>query len=278
LAKFISIFLKLAGIKQIMKILEQLKLPETRQIEDLDDIRTTILHGEILQNKGFLEKLYLDFYRILKNSINTDVKNRIKIIELGSGGGFIKNVIPGTITSDVLQIPSVDLVFSAEQMPFEDQSVDSFVMIDVLHHLCDVESFFREVVRCLKPGGVVSMIEPANTIWGRFIYQHFHPATFDPKAEWKFESKGPLSTANGALPWIVFHRDNNIFTKKFPELEIIKTRFHTPLRYLISGGFTLRQLAPTWSYTIVKWLEFLLWPFNRWIGPFETIIVEKRIQ
>lgn len=259
-------------------LLKRLRLPETDAIDDLDNVRSTLLHAEILQNKGFLKKLYTDFYHILKDSIPSDDHADRKIVELGSGGGFIKDVIPNVLTSDVLEIPSLDLVFSATEMPFENVSIDSLVMIDVLHHIPDVRKFFQEVVRCLKPGGTVAMIEPANTLWGRLIYQNFHHEAFDPKARWTFESKGPLSTANGALPWIIFHRDRNEFINQFPELEIIKTQFHTPLRYLISGGFTLRQLAPSWSYFLVKGFEFLLWPLNRWLGMFETIVLKKYLQ
>jgi hypothetical protein len=46
-------------------------------------------------------------------------------IELGSGSGFIKDVIPSVITSEILEIPSVDMIVSAMEMPFEDQSVDA---------------------------------------------------------------------------------------------------------------------------------------------------------
>ena len=201
-----------------MKLLDRLTLPATREIENLDDTSATVLHAEIIQQKRFLKKLYFDFYRRLKLSINNDILDQGKIIELGSGGGFIKDVIPNALTSEVLHIPSVDLIFSATLMPFEDASVDAIVMIDVLHHIADVKAFFREAVRCLKPGGRVAMIEPANTVWGRFIYQNFHHEAFDPKAEWAFESQGPLSTANGALPWIVFHRDREVFEKEFPKL------------------------------------------------------------
>ena len=40
------------------------------------------------------------------------------ILELGSGGGFLKEMYPAIITSDVLQLPSVDKVFSATANAF----------------------------------------------------------------------------------------------------------------------------------------------------------------
>ena len=38
-------------------------------------------------------------------------------IELGSGGGFLKEVINDVITSDVLELPDVDKVFFGEKIP-----------------------------------------------------------------------------------------------------------------------------------------------------------------
>jgi SAM-dependent methyltransferase len=256
-----------------MGLLDKLKLPEMNRGISLDDAAATVLHAEILQSKGFLKRLYTDFYHILQEAVGpTEDK---AIVELGSGGGFIKDLLPNAITSDILPLPSVDKVFSACQIPFEAQTLDAIVMIDVLHHIPDVRAFFRECVRCLKPGGRVAMIEPANTCWSRFVYARFHHEGFDPKAAWEFASEGPLSSANGALPWIIFHRDRTIFEKEFPRLSILYANAHTPLRYLLSGGFTLRQLVPSWSYPVIKGLEFLLSPLNSQIGLFQTIILSK---
>lgn len=256
-----------------MSILNRLKLSEVSGSENLNDLELSKLHLEIIKKKGFLKKIYLDFYSQLADSVKY-AENQ-SILELGSGGGFIKEVYPDIITSDVLELPTVDKIFSACQMPFEDGSLDAIMMIDVLHHIPDVRAFFREATRCLKPGGRMAMIEPANTLWARFIYQHFHHEDFDPKAEWEFPSSGPLSTANGALPWIVFHRDRAIFQQEFPKLKILTCQCHTPLRYLISGGLTLKQLVPSWCYSAIKGLEFCLTPLNRLIGMFQTIVLER---
>ncbi len=110
-----------------MKTIDWLKLPETMGIEDLDDPATTLLHAEIIQKKPFLKKLYIDFYRQFEKAVS-DSKNKV-LVELGSGGGFIKEVINNVITSDVLELPNVDKVFSALDMPFEEASVDAFFYV-----------------------------------------------------------------------------------------------------------------------------------------------------
>ena len=256
-----------------MKVIEWLKLSETRGIEDLDDPAVTLLHGEIIQKKPFLKKLYIDFYKQFQKTV-PDSENKI-LIELGSGGGFIKEVIRNVLTSDILELPKVDKVFSAVEMPFEKASVDAFFMIDVLHHIADPRAFFKETLRCLKIGGRTIMIEPANTLWSRFIYKNFHHELFYTQAKWEMQEAGPLSHGNGALPWIIFSRDRRIFESEFPSLRIVRMWNHTPLRYLISGGLTLRQLVPSFTYPAIKAVEYTLSPVNNLLGMFQTIELEK---
>jgi len=258
-----------------MKIIEWLKLPEVRGIENLDDPAVTLLHGRIIQKKPFLKRVYIDFYKQLQRAVS-DPQKKI-LVELGSGGGFIKDVNSNVITSDILELPNVDKVFSAIDMPFEQAGVDAFFMVDVLHHITDPRRFFKEALRCLKVGGKIVMIEPANTCWSRFIYKNFHHEPFDMRTGWEAacSGQGPLSQGNGALPWIIFTRDRKIFEKEFPSLRIVRTRNHTPLRYLLSGGLTLRQLAPSFTYPAIKAIEYVLSPMDNLLGMFQTIELEK---
>ncbi len=257
-----------------MGALDFLKLPETRCISSLDDPSVTLLHSKILEKKKFLRRLYAEFYNDIAGRMPQG-GSRV-IVELGSGGGFIKELIPDAITSDILKLPNVDKVFSACEMPFEEKSVDAIVMIDVLHHISEPGRFFDEAGRCLKDGGRIVMIEPANTAWSRFIYKRFHHELFDPQADWGHDQSGPLSGANGALPWIIFWRDRGRFDKEHPQLSVESTRLHTPFAYLLSGGFTLRQLVPSFCYPLVRGIEHILSPMNRWIGMFATIELVKR--
>ena len=257
-----------------MKIVEWLRLPETKNISDLDAPSTTLLHAKIIRRKAFLRGLYADFYNRFKKSITGNAESKV-FVELGSGGGFIKDVIPEAITSDIKDLPDVDKHFSALDMPFGDSTVDAFFMIDVLHHLNDTAAFLKEINRCLKTGGRVVMIEPANTPWSRFIYRNFHHEPFDPAGGWGFEKTGPLSSANGAIPWIVFYRDRRRFEREFPSLKILELKPHTPFRYLVSGGVSMRQLLPVFTYSAIKGLEAVLSPFNRFLGIFLTIELEK---
>jgi SAM-dependent methyltransferase len=256
-----------------MKIPKWLRLSETRDVEQLDDPAATMLHAEIIKKKPFLRQLYFDFYREFEKAVAPTFGK--VLIEVGSGAGFIKEVIPDVITSDLLDLPNVDRVFSAVDMPFENESIDAFFMFNVLHHIADPAEFFTEAARCLKHAGKIIMIEPANTLWSRFVYRNFHHEFFDTRADWKLSDTKPLSCANSAIAWIIFSRDREVFEKRFPGLKIIGIQNHTPLRYLLSGGFTLRQLVPSCVYPLVKVLEYALSPFNNLAGMFETVELQK---
>ena len=240
----------------------------------LDSPERTVLHREIILSKPFLVKLYKEWYQNFLNVIPELPEG--KMIELGSGGGFLKDLNKDIICSDILPLPTNDMTFSALDMPFKDGELSAIFMIDTFHHIPDSEQFLKEANRCLAPGGRIVMVEPANSAWGRFIYRNFHHEPFEPKGGWTIPSSGPMSDANGALPWIVFERDRAEFEKKFPQLEIVKIKYHTPMRYLLSGGVSFKPLVPKFSFGIIKACEKMALGMSRQLSMFMTIDVRKK--
>lgn len=257
-------------------MLKYLKLPEALKIQNLDAAENIHILRSIIRRKPVLYNTYCSFYREILSKIK-NIPLDGEVIELGSGASFIKKFAPYVITSDILPYDNIDRVFSALHMPMKDCSVSAFIMVDVLHHIKDSRKFFSEMKRCLKDGGKIVMIEPANTLFSKFIYTKFHHEPFDTKGGWGFEEGGPLTGANMAIPWIIFERDTTIFKSEFPELKICSVRLHTPFRYLLSGGLSLRQLVPSWSYTIINLAEWLLLPLNLYLSLFMTIELKKEI-
>lgn len=255
-------------------LLAPLRLPDLLQVKSLDDPDNILLLRRIIQRKPFLRKTYRSFYRDLLHK-SASASPGGEVIELGSGASFLKKLAPQIVTSDVLPYEGVDRVFSALEMPMATDSVSAFLMIDVLHHLKDSRQFFREALRCLQLGGKIVMIEPANTFWSRLIYQNFHHEPFEVRGDWGFELGGPLSGANMAIPWIIFCRDAQQFAREFPQFRVCSITVHTPLRYLLSGGLSLKQLLPSFSYPLIQILEWLLTPLNQYLGLFMTIELEK---
>ena len=120
------------------------------------------------------------------------------------------------------------------------------------------------------------MIEPWATTWSKFIYTRLHHEPFQMDvAEWEFPSSGPLSSANGALPWIIFERDRAHFEREFPEWTIQAVELLMPFRYLVSGGVSMRSLMPGWSFGVWWLLERGLTPWLPQLAMFALITLRR---
>ena len=247
--------------------------PLTRAL-DIDDPATTVLRRSIVHRKPFLKRIYEEWYRAIANCL-PDVPG--SVLELGSGAGFLADYVPGLITSEVFYCPNVRLVLDGQSLPIGSESLRGIAMINVLHHVPDTRAFLTEAARCLRPGGVIAMIEPWVSPWSHLIYTGLHHEPFETDVrDWRHSSSGPLSGANGALPYIVFKRDQAIFASEFQNLEISTIQPFMPFRYLVSGGVSMRALMPAFTFLIWTRLE-------RWMKPqmddwamFALLAVTKR--
>ena len=170
------------------------------------------------------------------------------ILELGSGAGFAREVVPHLITSDTLAYAGLDLVLDAQRLPFVTGALRTIVMFNVFHHIPDVGALLAECERVLRPGGRVLIVDEHPGVFGAPILRYVHHEPYMPDAGWTFQSTGPLSGANGALCWIVFRRDRKEFERRFPCLSIERYQPHTPLRYWLSGGLKPWTLLPRALY------------------------------
>lgn len=211
----------------------------------------------LIEERPLLKQCYDVWYTQLINDARS-VPTKGLLLELGSGGSCLKNVEPAFITSDV--VPGVaERVIDGCDLPFEDSTLQAIALTHVLHHIPDVEAFFREARRTLVPGGVITMIEVAHTPFARFFFRNFHPEPYeDSRVEWSFGQQDSMMDSNQALSWMVFVRDRNHFEKLFPNLVIEKFTFTPWFTYLISGGVTKKDLIPHFLVPLLVSVEWLL--------------------
>jgi SAM-dependent methyltransferase len=252
---------------------ELLSHPLTKGL-DIDDPRTTNLRKRIILEKPFLRQLYEEWYHLIASKLPL---NKGGILELGAGAGFMEDMVPHLVKSEIFYCEGIHAVLDALKMPFADRSLTGIVMTDVLHHLPDVKKFFSESSRCLDVGGKIVMIEPWVTPWSKLVYTRLHHEPFKVEAEeWKFPAAGPLSGANGALPWIIFQRDREQFEAEFPDLIINDIKLIMPFSYLLSGGVSMRNLAPGWGYKAWRGFEEIIKPCNKQMAMFACIDITRK--
>jgi SAM-dependent methyltransferase len=212
------------------------------QLDDcnrLEDIRARI------HRKKSLFKLYKHFYQKYLECLDRCEEKGI-VVELGSGGGFLKDTANCNVfATDILPYITVDIAMDATRMPFGNNTVKSFFLLNTLHHIPNPKCLFNEIVRCLMHKGRVLIIDQYCGWLSSLIYKYLHHEPFDPFSKnWDFKTTGPLSGANGALCWIMFYRDRSLFEELYPSLKIVNSEPNTPLRYWLSGGLKPWNLLP----------------------------------
>ena len=241
---------------------------------DLDDPQLTITRREILKKKRFLHEIYEDWYTLIKSFVSDEDS---LILEIGSGAGFSEKIIPNVSKTDVLFLPSNHLVMSALDIPFSKKSLHTIFMVNVLHHIPAVDQFIDNVQRVLENKGRLIMIEPWMTPWCQWVHMKSNHESVDVNMNgWRFSTNGPLSGANAALPWIIFHRDKEFFKSKYPELKIVQIQPMMPFRYLLSGGMSSWLSFPVFSYPIIDFFENLFTKRMDSLGMFALIVLEKK--
>ena len=257
-----------------------LREPALRQLS-VDEVDFTVRHREILSRKPVLRGLFTDYYIQCRTLDDRHFGNTEGLrLEIGAGSSLMKETYPDVILSDIKSIPFIDLVAAADCLPFNDATIRVVYAINMFHHLPNVHDFFREMLRVLRPGGGIILVEPYYGVFARWLFRRLHESeTFDEKMPtWQYcREVGVMSDANQALSYIVFVRDRRKFEELYPELELCDMRPHTHLRYLCSGGLNYRTLVPHKFEGVLKLAEALFAPLNPWLSIQQTIVLRKII-
>jgi SAM-dependent methyltransferase len=255
------------------RLREALTYPELRDL-DLDGPEITIRRREIARRDPPTRYAFSLWYKTLAEAGKAAPQGLH--VEVGAGGGFLEEFIPGLIKTEVEKFPFTDIVCRAEEMPFADETVACLYMVNVLHHIEEPAAFFREAARVLCPGGRIVMIEPTVTPFSRLIYTYLHHEPFDPETpNWNLPPAGRLTGGNDAMPWIIFWRDRGRFEEQFSCFHIKEAYQHDCLVHFLSGGVTTRSFLPIVALQILAALEKGLFFLGPVFGLFQTVIVEK---
>jgi SAM-dependent methyltransferase len=239
----------------------------------IDDLR---VQDEAWRSRPIVRRLYGDWYRLVVSQLSAVDGSTV---ELGSGISRFIEHYPAAVATDIQPTPWVDEVVDAERLPYEDAEVANLVLIDVFHHLPSPARFFDSASRVLARRGRVVLLEPYCSQVSYFAYRRFHHERTDldapPFADDEHAATSPMA-ANQARATLVFFRNADEYTRRWPSLPIVDRRLLALLTYPLSGGFTRPKLVPDAAYRSLSLAERALSPLARLLAFRCLVVLEKR--
>ncbi len=235
-------------------------------------------HRRVWHEKGLLRRIYHRWYR----DILEYVPDRGTVLEIGGGGGNLKEFCPKLITSDYVFCPWLDINLDAHYLPFREASLGAVIAIDVLHHLQNPVVFLKEARRVLEPGGRLILLEPFISPWSWWVYRYLHPEDVDfsedvfllAGKEGAASDKDPFD-GNMAIATKLFRRESSRLAGMFPDFPVIDIRYSDFFLYPMSGGFEKPSLCPEFFVPAVCLAEKILQPLSRFLAYRMLAVMEK---
>jgi SAM-dependent methyltransferase len=207
-------------------------------------------------NKNLLfwyRELYRDQFRDFPNA------SALSILEIGSGTSPLKQFRSNVVTSDVLDLDYLDLVFDCHQIDnleaIKDNSFDVITLTNVLHHLKNPITFLNRAACKLKHGGKVIATEPFFSALSTLVFKCLHHEAVDfgitePELA---DVQGPLASANIALPWLIFLRKREWLRRLNDNYDLanLSVRPFSSLSYMVTGGISHRLPIPHLLYRML---------------------------
>lgn len=234
-------------------------------------------NSEYWNRKPLLRTLYGDFYRLIAKKLSNlpDAKK----VELGSGLGNIREVIPDCLRTDLFPNPWIDQVENAYRLSFADESVSDLILTDVFHHLRYPGTALKEFSRVLRKGGRVVMLEPCISALGLLVYGLLHDEPIAVMKEIEWEAPEDWSPENidyyagqGNATRIFV---GSGFRNKLNDWNKVETLRLSAIAYAASGGFSKPQLYPTAALPLIRKFEKLLDLFPALFATRLLVVLEK---
>jgi SAM-dependent methyltransferase len=253
------------------------------QTEEAKDRAATLRNRARLgANKNLLfwyRELYRDQFKDFPNPAE------LSILEIGSGTSPLKQSLSNVVTSDVLDLDYLDLVFDCHEIDrldaIRDNSLDVITLTNVLHHLKSPIAFLNRAASKLKSGGKVIATEPFFSLLSTVIFRYLHhePVDFRIPEPDLGDVQGPLSSANIALPWLIFFRRPEWLQRLNDHFDLTRffTRPFSAVSYMVTGGISHRMPVPGFLYRMLFRVDLALSRrFPSFCAAFFTVTLTRR--
>lgn len=211
------------------------------------------------QRKPILRRIYREFHEEIARHLS--VLQPPLVVELGSGIGNIKEVIPHALRTDLFPHPWLDQTENAYSLSFGDETVSDLILFDVFHHLHYPGTALKEFWRVLRPGGRVLVFDPFISLLGLVVYglMHKEPINWRQEIEWYAPAgwdpaQPDYYAAQGNATRVFFSRLTPTLLKNWT---LVTRKRYAAFSYVASGGYSGPQLYPDSLYPQVRALDGL---------------------
>ena len=228
--------------------------------------------------KPLLRRIYREFYEQIAGALRRDLDG--VTVEIGSGIGNLKSVLPEAIATDIFANPWLDQVENAYDLTFADATVANLILFDVWHHLEFPGTALAEFNRVLQKGGRLIIFDPAMGLLGRLVYGVFHHEPLGLKQEIRWSAPADFSpndmtyyAAQGNAQRVFLSDD---FAAELRDWRIVGRTSMPAIPYVASGGFSGPQLYPTIFHGPLRVLDRLASTVPSVFATRLLVVLEKR--
>jgi SAM-dependent methyltransferase len=127
-------------------------------------IKTQYLKEKKVSDGLTPERIYsghreLQTLKLLSQELGKTLNSPLTLLDLGCADKYLEPASK-SLGWSYIGLDYTDVDFEIEKLPVESNCVDVAVSLAVIEHLRDPENFIREVLRCLKPGGLIYLSTP----------------------------------------------------------------------------------------------------------------------
>lgn len=227
-------------------------------------------------SKPLLREIYNDFYKLISENVNKNVKGII--VEIGSGIGNIKSALKEAVTTDIFDNPWIDKVENAYRLSYKDGTISNLILFDVFHHLEFPGNALEEFYRVLNDKGRLIIFEPDNSLLGLIVYGIFHHEPTGLKNKITYTTDAEEKLINQKYYASEFNA-NRIFVKKEIDIglkwKVLKMRRIAGISYVFSGGYSKPAFYPKFLLGFMYFVDKILSQLPSLFSTRLLIVLEK---
>lgn len=183
------------------------------------------------------------YFSFLYEIVNQELETFDSILEVGAGAAISNIFVSRNIVrTDILPFNEFNVLGNCamERLPFKDSSFDAVLAFDSIHHSEQPSKAIIELLRVIRKGGKIILVEPFVSPLSYLPYKIFHHED----TSWDFKEQGSIElslrnlnpeTGDQGVSRFIINQLSNWRTTNFSKLTV-STTYLSPLSFFATGG------------------------------------------